>query len=89
MFEKTKKLIIDCSKGMRGLMQSRKGTFCLLSLVMLSVLGAMGKLDGVAFTAGCTMISGIFCWAHTKTDNNPNNEPSQSFIDKIRDTINK
>lgn len=53
---------------MRGLLSSRKGTLCLLIVAMMSVLGFMGKIDGMAFAGGCSLISAVFCYAHAKTD---------------------
>lgn len=55
-------------KGLVGLLESRKGTLCLLVLSSLTSLAAFGKIDGVAFAAGCTLISTVYCWTQSNID---------------------
>lgn len=55
-------------QGIAGLVSSKKGALSLLVLTSMSVLAAFGKLDGMAYAAGCSAIVSIFCWTHAKTD---------------------
>jgi hypothetical protein len=55
-------------EGIKGLLKSRKGTLCLIVLHCLTILAALGKIDGIAFTAGCTLISTIYCFVQHKVD---------------------
>ncbi len=54
--------------GLLGLCKSRKGTLCLLVLGSLTGLAAFGRIDGVAFAAGCTLISTVYCWTQSSID---------------------
>lgn len=54
--------------GIKGLLSSRKGTLCLLVLASMSVLAGLGKIDGMAFAAGCTVISSIYCFVQHRVD---------------------
>jgi hypothetical protein len=56
--------------GIIELFKSSKGTLCVMVLSAMTVLAFLGKLDpnGVSFSAGCTLISAIFCWTQHKTD---------------------
>ena len=55
-------------KGIKGLMQSRKGTLCLLILGSLVALTAKGLLDGICFAAVVTTIASLYMWTQHKTD---------------------
>lgn len=55
-------------KGLTGLLGSRKGTLSLVILICITALCALGHLDGNAYAAVCTVISGIFCFTQAKTD---------------------
>ena len=55
-------------KGLKGLVESKKGTLCLLVLGSLTALAAFGKVDGMAFAAGCTLISTVYCFTAAKVD---------------------
>jgi hypothetical protein len=52
--------------GFLGLTDSRKGVLCLLVLNCLTILTAIGKVDGIAFCGGCTLISSIFMYTHQR-----------------------
>lgn len=54
--------------GIQGLFNSKKGTLCLLVLTSMTALAAFGKIEGIAFSAGCTLISTIYCWTAHKVD---------------------
>jgi hypothetical protein len=52
--------------GIIGLFQSRKGTLCIMILNCLTILTALGKVDGIAFCGGCTLISSIYMYTSHK-----------------------
>lgn len=54
--------------GVRGLLTSKKGVLCLLILLSMVVLGFFGKIDGVALSAGFTLIGSIYCWTASRVD---------------------
>ena len=54
--------------GLKGLLSSRKGTLCLLVLTSMSILAALSKIDGMAFAAGCSIISSIYCFTQHRAD---------------------
>lgn len=61
--------------GLLGLLESRKGTLCLMVLTSLTVLAFLSKIDGMAFSAGCTLISTIYCWTQHRLDLQANAAP--------------
>ena len=54
--------------GIAGLLASKKGTLSILMLAAMTALGLHGKIDGVAFAAGCSLISTVYCWTSHKVD---------------------
>lgn len=54
--------------GIKGLLQSRKGTLSLIIFIGSLVALFMSKLDGVSFAAIVGIVQALFCWAHSKTD---------------------
>lgn len=53
--------------GLAGLLNSTKGTLCLLTLAAMTYLAHGGHLDGIAFSAGCGVLTSVFCWTQHKT----------------------
>ena len=54
--------------GIVGLCRSRKGTLALLLLTIMTVLCSLGKIDGIAFSACASVVSGIFAITQSSTD---------------------
>lgn len=74
--------------GIVGLASSRKGTLSLLILSCLSVLTFLGHIDGTAFSAGCVLISSVFCFTQSKTDCASMGMPSgAAMIQAVKETI--
>ncbi len=55
-------------KGLLGLVQSTKGTLCILILGVSSYALLTSKLDGVSFAAICSTIATLFMWTRSRTD---------------------
>ena len=56
--------------GIKGLLQSRKGTFCLLLTAISSVALFLGRLDPTAFAAILSTIAVIYNAAHSYQQSN-------------------
>ena len=60
--------MIHILNGLKGLLTSRKGTLSLIIFVGSLVALFMSKMDGVSFAAVMGTVQLIFCWSHSKTD---------------------
>lgn len=54
--------------GISQLLTSSKGTMCLMILGSMTILAALNKIDGIAFSAACSVLGSIFCWSHSAVD---------------------
>jgi hypothetical protein len=68
LIDKEEKVLVLILKGIKGLVESKKGVLILLILTISSVLCAKGRIDGTAYAAVMTVISTIYCWTSSKID---------------------
>jgi len=54
--------------GIKGLLSSKKGTLSLIVLAVSAILAAVGKLDGTAWAASMTVVSGVYCFTQSRID---------------------
>lgn len=54
--------------GIRGLLESRKATLCLIILLLSSVGLFVGKLDGVSYAAVVSTVAIIYNFCQHKVD---------------------
>ena len=54
--------------GIAGLFASRKGTLCILMISAMTVCALFGHLDGIGYSAACSVITAVYLHNQRKLD---------------------
>lgn len=59
-------LVAECTKGTRGLLASRNGVMAIVTLTVASVLCWFHRIDGNAYAAVMTIVSGLYTFTRSR-----------------------